>query len=73
MPKRPVPEHYQGLTRRQMLAGAGGFALAGQAIAGGHAASLDLDSPRGNMTALLKLQADLSGADLIRVQPPSTP
>jgi hypothetical protein len=64
MSKRPVPEHYQRLTRRQMLAGAGGLAFAAQAGAGGHT-SLDLDSPRGNMTALLKLQADLSGADVI--------
>lgn len=57
-----------GLTRRQALAGAagvaGGLTLGQVAAAGGHS-SLDLDSPQGNLTALLKLQADISGADVI--------
>jgi hypothetical protein len=64
MTKHSVPEHYQRMTRRQILAGAGGLAVAAQAGAGGHT-TLDLDSPEGNMTALLKLQADLSGKDVI--------
>jgi hypothetical protein len=70
-----VPEGYKGFTRRQLLAGAGGMAgaaaLAGCAqeqadklLAAGHA-SLDLDDPEGNLKALIKLQADLSGADAI--------
>lgn len=63
-----APAGYAGrITRRQALAGAAGvagLALGSGAQAGGHAA-LDLDSPTGNLTALLKLQADISGADVI--------
>lgn len=63
MAKSLVPDQYQGLTRRQLLAGAGGIAVAGNAAASSH--SLNLDDPMGNLTALLKLQADISGKDVI--------
>ena len=56
--------HKNSLTRRQMLAGAGG--LAGMAAATGCSGSsmtLNLDDPEDNLKALIKLQADLSGAD----------
>lgn len=65
-----IPDTYAGMTRRQALAGAAGVAglalgtAASGARAGGHA-SLDLDAPEDNLKALLKLQADLSGADVI--------
>jgi len=65
MSKPFVPENYQGITRRQVLAGAGGVAglAAGMstAHAGGH--TVNLDDPEENLKALIKLQADLSGAD----------
>jgi len=56
-----------GYTRREALAGAAGvagLALGAGAQAGGHA-SLNLDDATDNLTALLKLQADTSGADVI--------
>jgi hypothetical protein len=73
MPKTPdhIPAGYENrLTRRQALAGAAGIAgLAGGLTtaksASAAAATLDLDNPRDNLTALLKLQADTSGADVI--------
>jgi hypothetical protein len=68
MTKPFVPDNYRApLTRRDVLAGAGGVAglAAGMsAHAGGHN-SLDLDDPEGNLKALIKLQADLSGADAL--------
>jgi hypothetical protein len=63
MSKFSVPDSYQGLTRRQVLTGAGGLAVAGQVGAAG--GSLNLDDPKDNLTALLKLQADISGKDVI--------
>lgn len=73
MPKTPdhIPEGYENrLTRRQALAGAAGIAglaggLATGKIASAAGTTLDLDNPRDNLTALLKLQADTSGADVI--------
>ncbi len=62
-----IAEKYHGrITRREALAGAAG--IAGLAIgnnAMGAKASLDLDNPRDNLTALIKLQADTSGAEVI--------
>ncbi|NND53956.1 MAG: DUF1838 family protein [Gammaproteobacteria bacterium] len=61
------PAHPHRVTRRDALTGAAGLAglaLGGSVQAGGHA-SLDLDDPRDNLTALIKLQADTSGADVI--------
>jgi hypothetical protein len=60
-------EKRSSVTRRQLLAGAGGVAGLAAGM-GAHAASgmtLDLDDPEGNLTALIKLQADLSGKDAI--------
>jgi hypothetical protein len=59
-----------GLTRRQLLAGAGGAAglAAGLQASGANAAvemTLDLDDPEDNIKGLIKLQADLSGKDAI--------
>ncbi len=66
-----IPADYAGrITRRQALTGAAGLAgaaglgMSGGVAAGAHA-SLDLDNPRDNLTALIKLQADTSGADVI--------
>jgi len=66
-----VPTGYENrVTRRDALTGAAGLAglaglgIGGAAQAGGHA-SLNLDNPRDNLTALIKLQADTSGADVI--------
>ncbi|MEJ2139458.1 MAG: DUF1838 family protein [Gammaproteobacteria bacterium] len=66
MRKPHVPDGYSNLTRRQLLAGVGG--VAGVAAGMGASAtemSLDLDQPEDNLKALIKLQADLSGADAI--------
>jgi hypothetical protein len=68
MTKPFVPERYQGsITRRQILAGAGG--VAGLAVGAGASAetvmSLNLDDAEDNLKALIKLQADLSGKDAI--------
>lgn len=68
MSKPLVPENYRAaLTRRDVLAGAGGVAglAAGMSARAGTHNSLDLDDPEGNLTALIKLQADLSGADAL--------
>ena len=62
MTKSSVPNAYKGFTRRQVLAGASGLAVASGAAA---SMTLDLDDPEDNLKALLKLQADLSGADVI--------
>ena len=66
--KNSIPSGYEHrVTRRDALTGAAGLAglaLGGAAQAGGHA-TLDLDDPRDNLTALIKLQADTSGADVI--------
>jgi len=62
-----------GINRRHLLMGAG---AAGMAVATAQAATpqpcskavewtLDLDDPRDNLKALLKMQADLSGADVM--------
>ena len=63
-----TPDGYENrVTRREALAGAAGIAglaLGAGAQAGAHQ-SLDLDNPRENLTALIKLQADTSGADVI--------
>jgi hypothetical protein len=64
MSKPLIPESYAGFTRRQLLAGAGGVAGLASGL-GAAEASLDLDDPEGNLKALIKLQADLSGADAI--------
>ena len=60
-----VPPEY--LTRRQVLASAGGMAglAAGMSAQAKTEMTLDLDSPEGNLEALLKLQADTSGKDVI--------
>lgn len=67
-----MPDKKSGtLTRRAALTGAAGAAGmaglgalgAGSAMAGGH--TLNLDEPEDNLKALLKLQADLSGEDVI--------
>ncbi len=65
--KQPrVPQGYANrLTRREALAGAAGIAATAMGAGTATAATLDLDDPRGNLTALLKLQADISGADVI--------
>jgi hypothetical protein len=63
-----IPEGLNGVTRRQLLAGAGGMAgMAGLPSVAGAATemTLDLDAPEDNLKALIKLQADLSGADAI--------
>ena len=68
MTKPFVPERYQGsITRRQILAGAGGVAgLAVGASAGAATGmTLNLDDAEDNLKALIKLQADLSGKDAI--------
>lgn len=60
-----VPPEY--LTRRQVLAGAGGMAglAAGMSAHAKTEMTIDLDSPEGNLEALLKLQADTTGKDAI--------
>jgi len=65
MKKPREPDSYldRGVTRRQLIAGASGLAVAGSATAA--TMTLDLDDPEDNLKALLKLQADLSGADAI--------
>jgi len=67
MTKAFVPENYKGVTRRQLIAGAGG--VAGLATGLGASAAtemtLNLDDAEDNLKALIKLQADLSGADAI--------
>ena len=69
MSKPHTPDYYQGaLTRRQMLAGAGGVAGLAAGLGSAHAATemtLDLDDPEDNLKALIKLQADLSGEDAL--------
>jgi hypothetical protein len=65
-----IPGEYRNrITRREALTGAAGIAgLAGMNMsnaASGKQATLDLDNPRDNLTALIKLQADTSGADVI--------
>jgi hypothetical protein len=66
-PATDVHANHPGLTRRQLIAGAGG--AAGLAVSAQAAANtemtLDLDAPEDNLKALIKLQADLSGADAI--------
>lgn len=59
-----------GLTRRAVLAGVGGAAglAAGLQASSSRAETtmaLDLDDPEDNLKALIKLQADLSGKDVI--------
>lgn len=66
MKKPREPDSYldRGVTRRQLIAGASGLAVAGSATSATSATmTLDLDDPEDNLKALLKLQADLSGAD----------
>ncbi len=69
MTKPYIPESYAGVTRRQLIAGAGGLAgvagLGTSVSAGAGTRSLDLDDPEDNLKALIKLQADLSGKDAI--------
>jgi hypothetical protein len=68
MSKPVIPPEYQApITRRQVLAGAGGVAglAAGMGAQASTEMTLDLDSPEGNLSALIKLQADLSGKDAI--------
>jgi hypothetical protein len=62
-----VPENYKGVTRRQLIAGAGGVAgvAAGLGASAATATSLDLDDAEDNLKALIKLQADLSEKDAI--------
>lgn len=63
-----IPEGLNGVTRRQLLAGASGMAgMAGLSGVAGAATemTLDLDAAEDNLKALIKLQADLSGADAI--------
>jgi len=64
-----LPASYQGFNRRQLLTGAGAIAGVaaglGTAPAAQAAMTLDLDSPEDNLKALIKLQADLSGADVL--------
>jgi len=62
-----VPPGYEKrITRRDALAGAAGIAATAMGAAPASAAAgLNLDNPRDNLTALIKLQADLSGADVI--------
>lgn len=66
MRKRQLPDGLNNFTRRQLLAGAGGVAGLAAGI-GAEAAgmTLNLDEPEDNLKALIKLQADLSGADAI--------
>jgi hypothetical protein len=63
MSKPLIPDSYTGLTRRQLLAGAGGAAALSAGAAAATTAALNLDDPEDNLKALIKLQADLSGAD----------
>lgn len=67
MTKPLVPDRYKNVTRRQLLAGAGG--VAGLATGLGATAatemSLNLDDAEDNLKALIKLQADLSEKDAI--------
>ena len=68
MSKPFMPDNYRSaLTRRDVLAGAGGVAglAAGMGAHAGSHSSLDLDDPEGNLTALIKLQADISGKDAL--------
>jgi len=66
MRKPHVPDGYSNFTRRQLLAGVGGVAgVAAGVGANATEMSLDLDQPEDNLKALIKLQADLSGADAI--------
>ncbi|MGI9292069.1 MAG: DUF1838 family protein [Gammaproteobacteria bacterium] len=69
MNKPFIPEYYQSsLSRRDVLTGAGGMAglaMGMSAEAGGHKATLNLDDAEGNLKALIKLQADLSGKDAL--------
>jgi hypothetical protein len=68
MDKRLMPEGYgQLLTRRDVLAGAGGVAglAAGAGTASAAGMTLNLDDPEDNLKALIKLQADLSGEDAL--------
>jgi hypothetical protein len=68
MTKPFVPENYQSaVTRRQLLAGAGGVAGLAAGMGAGAATdmTLNLDDPEDNLKALIKLQADLSGKDAI--------
>jgi hypothetical protein len=68
MTKPLIPESYKGLSRRQLIAGAGGIAGIAAGVSSGNAATtatLDLDDAEGNLKALIKLQADLSGKDAI--------
>jgi len=64
------------ISRRDLMMGAGAAGIAGALAAPASAATqpdcsqvvewtLDLDKPKDNLLALLKLQADLSGADVI--------
>jgi Protein of unknown function (DUF1838) len=66
---KQIPDSYQGMTRRQLLAGASGItgvvAGLGAVTPARAAMTLDLDAPEDNLKALIKLQADLSGADVI--------
>ena len=59
-----------GLTRRAVLASVGGAAGLAAGLQAGTskaetAMALDLDDPEDNLKALIKLQADLSGEDVI--------
>jgi len=61
--------HYDTLTRRQLVAGVGAAGLTAGMASGAVAKdvewTLDLDDPVDNLKALIKLQADLSGEDAI--------
>jgi len=59
--RQPLP----GINRRQLLAGAGGLAGFASAASANNTFTLDLDEPEDNLKALIKLQADLSGADAL--------
>ncbi len=66
MRKGQLPDAGNNFTRRQLLAGAGGFAgLAATISTEASEPTLNLDEPEDNLKALIKLQADLSGADAI--------
>lgn len=68
MTKALIPgQQKSSITRRQVLAGAGGVAglAAGMGAAAATEMTLNLDDPEDNLKALIKLQADLSGQDAI--------
>lgn len=67
MTKAFVPENYKGVTRRQLIAGAGGVAglATGLGVSAATEMTLNLDDAEDNLKALIKLQADLSEKDAI--------